>query len=138
MNDLIFFLGHNHVGTDPYGLKWARSFDELMRERYPQLVEYVRKVVPHEFDDRPESVRRALALQPMAGFIRLTRVEVPPLGEFSFHPRRVPIMVRVVEGFDVQGDGVLCNGLLSSDPCRPAAPPMSNGALSMSLYAPPQ
>ena len=135
MNTIIPFIAYDYVGSVPYGLEWARLFDELICEEYPDLDVYVREIVPHEFDDRPAAVRRTLALQPMAGFIRLTRVEVPPVGELFLHPRREPVMVRMAGGFDVQQDGTLQGGLLSNGPDREPEP--SKGELSALLYAPP-
>ena len=136
MNTPTLFIAYDYVGSVPYGLEWARLFDELICEHYPDLDVYVREIVPHEFDDRPEAARRALATPTMAGFIHVTRVKIPPPGELFLHPHREPVQVRVAEGFDVEQDGILCNGLLSTVSSETPVEP-TKGELSLSLYAPP-
>ena len=153
MNRIRPYFAYDFIGSVPHGLEWARRFDWQIHERYPSVDVYLREMVPHEFDDQPVAVQRTLAVQPMAGFMRLTRVTIPPPGERSpdelfLAIRREPVMVAVVDGFNERYDGAMEGSFLSNGlggflsngpdgPGRPAESPMSKGAASHLLYAPP-
>ena len=46
MNTIIPFIAYDYVGSVPYGLEWARLFDEQIHERYPSVDVFLREKTP--------------------------------------------------------------------------------------------
>ena len=110
----------------------ARRFDAGVFELHAALDAFARLPVEGEFGDRP-AMHANLATAPMPPFIHAVIVS---RGSGMFPHSRAVVQVRTVGGFDELLGGTLRGGFLSNGD-RPAEPPRSKGALSLSLYARP-